>query len=121
MSACLGSKKAQDIGATNGDKGHSRTGKLRLPHLRWRRSCCRLALGYTMRHRQANDDASTAGREGLGRNRAAMCFDDRSNYGQAHSHALLFGGKKMIKNLIRPVLRQSHSKIAHTYFDHVAL
>jgi hypothetical protein len=65
----------------------------------------RLALPISTRRGQADNDPSAAIRSVLGRDRATVCFDDRSNDGQAHSHALLFSGKEVVENLIRLVLR----------------
>src|SRR4029450_77315 len=93
------------------------------PHLsRPARSCGRFVpFNFTAGGRKTNNDPRATVRRILSRDRAAVCFDNRSNDGQPHPHTLLFGGKEMIKNLVRAVLRQADAKIAHRYFGYIAL
>ena len=63
---------------------------------------------------QAKEKASSAVRRVFRTDRAAMSFNNGANDGQPHAHSGLFGGKEMIENFFRPILRQPGAEIANT-------
>ena len=45
-----------------------------------------------------------------------MRFHNGADDGQAHTHSRLLGGKEMIEDFLRAILRQAGTEIAHTDF-----
>src|SRR5882724_4382677 len=82
-----------------------------------RRNCsCRLALRVAARRGQAEEETRPTVWGIFGANRTTMSFHNGTDNGQAHTHSRLLGGKEMIEDFFRAILRQAEPEIAHTDF-----
>src|SRR6266403_4291721 len=92
---------------------HRRPNRLR--PTRWMDSC-RLALRVAARGGEAEKETRSAIRSVFRADGATVHFNNGANDGQSHSHSSLLGGKEMIEDFLRPVLRQAGAEIAHSDF-----